>query len=228
MFRPPTLRVVIALTAALALLATVAVPSAVGRRPPAGPKSCADYRQVVLARCSPLVLVDNMPGDDYNKTGRRMATSPGWYPYDQDEAQAVSTGSENVLLDSLELPLEFLAGTNALDVSLLRERSRIPLPGFEPDETAVVEHWLIVNQVPSVDRGGIVHVASVLHPKLLAGTRYWVYISVPQPASGIAWYSGSLQSGEQVWIAERNTETGFVWSVADTIGGFGLRVTVLH
>ena len=59
---------------------------------------------------------------------------------------------------------------------------------------AVVEYWRLTNVVTPMlgVTGNVVRIPSTAHPKLLTGKRYWVYISVPQPASAIAWLSYGL------------------------------------
>ncbi len=100
---------------------------------------------------------------------------------------------------------------------------------YEPDDSAVLEHWLRSNRVSSRlgAVGNIVHMASMSHPRLVADRRYRVYISVPQPASAIAWMClmpGFVGSG---YFAERNSALGFQWSTFAQ-PSFSLRVTALR
>jgi hypothetical protein len=185
------------------------------------------------------VLCDTMPGNNYYANGIRSATTPGWLGQneDQDEAEGflVST-RRDVRLSSLDLALWFESGVNTLNVYLVKEQPRTDSPAsdflFEPNVNAVVERWTLRNAVPNIldTTGNVVHIRSAKHPLLRAGVRYWVYISVPGPASAIAWISRSTDyeaSGGVGWFAERNSAIGFRWS-AFAQPGFAMRVTARH
>src|SRR3954454_20089039 len=75
------------------------------------PKSCADARKVKLKHCSSFVLLDTMPGDIVH-TGSLIgtATADNGVLVDNDVAAGFQLGTENVLLQSLTLPLGYLLG----------------------------------------------------------------------------------------------------------------------
>jgi len=161
------------------------------------------------------------------------AEGSGAFGLNEDqEAEGFRIGRRNALLQSLHLALWFRTGVNALDVKLLNERTKdeaSPGEPYEPDEGSVLESWRLTNRVTSrlAASGNVLRLDSALHPKLLAGKRYWVYISVPGDASAIAWLSSGVDYTGLGWFSERNSAIGFEWRTA-AIPGFALRVRGLR
>ncbi|MEO5837893.1 MAG: hypothetical protein ABIQ73_01375 [Acidimicrobiales bacterium] len=174
-----------------------------------------------------------MPNNEYYTGGSQSATGPAFLGLGekQDEAAGFlvpSTG--DVLLGSFDLALWWRGGANELDVYLVAERQRTPTNGtepYEPDDTAVVERWRLTN-IPTqlAATGNVVHVESAVHPRITANTRNWVYISVPQDDSAVAWMSSQLGYDGPGWRAERNSVIGFEWKVFANAGP-ALRITAL-
>ena len=98
---------------------------------------------------------------------------------DEDYAGGFMTPEgEDVLLDSLELALIYVNGANKLDVFLVSESPTGSSGGepYHPNDADVLEHWYLDN-VLVAGNGRVERLTSVNHPKLLKGTRYWIYIS---------------------------------------------------
>ena len=158
------------------------------------------HEAVQLQKCTPFVLADSMPGRrSPTENGVRFATTPGAFgrQEDQDEAAGFATPNDHdVLLDRLDLPLWFQSGVNSLDVFPVARRGT-----STPD--ADQRHVGL-----RARRRSRVGALAALRPRLVRGRghgqrgshrlgdssavcspcrRYWVYISVPEPASAIAW-----------------------------------------
>jgi hypothetical protein len=206
-----------------------------GRRGPQGPPG--EPAPPLICRCRSFVLADSMPNGEYSNSSSQSATSPGAFGLDEDQDEtagfAVSTPGD-VLLESIEMALWYRTGVNSLDVYLVDDRPTGPgspstFP-FEPDDTSVLEHWTVTNQVSGSlgPTGNIVHIESSLHSKLFAGERYWVYISVPGEASSIAWLFGGPDRSREGFDGERNSQyLDFQWRTSAD-NRFGMRVTVLR
>ena len=197
-------------------------------------RSCADARHILLRKCDSVVIADSMPGNDYYEHGSRSATSPEFLGLDEDQDEAAGfliPSDGNVLLSSLDLALWYRGGSNSLDVYLVEERPRVAgtTEAYEPNDQAIIEHWRLSGVVPASlgATGNVVHIDSAMHPKLLAGNRYWVYISVPESDSAIGWLSHGLEYGGPGWFAERNSAIGFQWATFAQ-PGFSMRVTALR
>jgi hypothetical protein len=171
-----------------------------------GPPSCADAKKVRLDKCSPVVVFDSMPGDVFNSPGGNGTSSGGnGGLVDNDVAAGFAVRlPQNVLLDSIDLPLSWFLGANQLDVYLVAEKARdagVAEP-YAPDDSVVLEQWYL----EGISGGGVYtvyHLPSVQHPKLYSGVRYWVFISAHTPIAYIQWPTTSNYTGEG-WFAERN------------------------
>jgi hypothetical protein len=193
-------------------------------------KSCADAKKIKIEKCSTVVLLDTMPGDDLNGGGRGTSTPVDGVLEDNDLAVAFEVGlGQDVLLHSIDLPLMTLYGVNQADVYLVGEKARATEHGGEfyaPDDSVVLEHWYLEN-VPSSYI--IFKLESSLHPKLLAGERYWVYLGAHVPIAYIGWPIGSSNYTGGSWLAERNSVyPDWITLYSSSGPGHAVRVTALQ
>jgi hypothetical protein len=196
---------------------------------PESPKSCADAPKIKIKHCSSFVLLDTMPGDIvYTGALTGTSTADNGASVDNDVAAGFQLGTQNVLLQSLTLPLGFLFGINQADVYLVQEKQRATTNGgaaYAPDDSAVLEHWYLDSVGPGPE---IEQLQSVLNPKLLAGSRYWVYLDAHVAVSYIGWYGAVSGYTGSNWKAERNVAYPDWLTLSFSGPGLGLRITALH
>jgi hypothetical protein len=118
------------------------------------PNSCADAKKIKIKHCSPLVLWDTMPLGGIDTGGWSGTARPvNGTLMDNDAAAGFLTGTENVLLGSVQLPLGFISGVNQADFYLVGDRVRDPSgcgqfycgEPMAPDDSVVLEHWPVDN-----------------------------------------------------------------------------------
>lgn len=118
------------------------------------------------------------PGDSYNTTtGYTIGLSPHFY--DQGN-QFVIGGTQSYFLDTIEVAIGLLSGTNEVDFWLMSDA------GDEPG--TIIESFNFVGQMGNFGEYNLLLVGtSVLNPVLTPGTKYWLIASAPQSDTWAAW-----------------------------------------
>ncbi len=149
------------------------------------------------------------PGDTYD-------TSTGWGIGDSvmevDTANQFSfTGSKPYFLDTVELAVALVSGTNELDVWLMSDAAGEP--------GGIIEAFNFVGIMKPFGQDNPLLVGhSILHPVLSPGIDYWLVASAPDSDTVAGWnFSSPAVSGT---VAQRSG-TG-LWAVASdgTLGAF--------
>ncbi|UCG59886.1 MAG: hypothetical protein JSU70_10270 [Phycisphaerales bacterium] len=116
------------------------------------------------------------PGDSYSHTwGYTIGTATD---YDQGN-QFVIGGGTPYNLDTIEVAVGLVTGTNQLDVWLMDDA------GGQPG--AIIESFHFVDAMGSFAASPLVLGNSALHPLLTPGTKYWLIASVPIAGTHAAW-----------------------------------------
>ena len=223
-------RLRLATVAAVALFCGTLVTASALAKP--APQSCADAKRINLRKCTSFVVYDSMPGGDYYTGGVALTagSTGGVIGIEDPAAGFMAPVSENVLLDSLELPLIYLSGANKLDVFLVGESPTGSSGGepYYPNDADVLEHWYLDN-VLVAGNGRVERLTSTVHPKLLKGLRYWVYISAREPIAFLGWFAGSLSyTGPGWWSVRGGSYPNWFTSFRESGAARAIRVTALH
>jgi hypothetical protein len=117
-------------------------------------------------------------GDSYNTMmGYTIGLSPNFY--DQGN-QFVIDGTQSYLLDTIEVAIGLISGTNEVDVWLMSD------VGDEPG--AIIESFNFAGQMGDFGEYNPLLVGtSVLNPVLTPGTKYWLIASAPQSDTWASW-----------------------------------------
>ena len=154
------------------------------------------------------VIFDNFgPGDTYNTgAGGTITSSGSTVGIDFDQGNAFTPIGSDYRLDTIELAMWLVSGTNALDVWLMSDSSGKP--------GAVIEAFNFLGVMQSAP-GSVLLANSLLNPHLLAGTQYWLVASTPGPDTWAAWnWNSTGDTGPNASRAD-----GGSWNVTNTTGG---------
>jgi hypothetical protein len=154
------------------------------------------------------------PGDTYNTSvGYTIGISP--YEYEQGNSFSFSVAAP-YYLDTIELAVGHVSGTNEIDVWLMSDAAGEP--------GAIIEAFNFTNLGAFGDNNPLLVGTSVLRPVLTPGTDYWLIASAPNSDTWAAWnYSSPAVSGSH---AVR--EGAGPWSVStDTMAAFRVEGTVI-
>lgn len=178
-------------------------------------------RSYLAASHGSIILVDRFDGqDNFSHSSSRSATTPpqGNPPGRQELAVAfIQPMAFGVRLESLVLALSNLGGSGrTAHVALLGDKNG------EPNDNVLLEHFTVL-----VDGQPRPHeLLSQSGPRLEAGARYWMRLSVDDPNSNVAWWSAPP---DFMPLSETFAERFDIqpWRVATSSGGPGhaLRVT---
>lgn len=111
---------------------------------------------------------------------------------------------ETMDLGEIDLPLAYVAGTNAVTVSI---QSGAGVP------TTILESFTLAAPLTA----SLVNITSVTHPQLVAGTKYWVVVSITGDAS-VRWFVDPFsprgvslqQEGVNTWFESSGSTKGSV------------------
>jgi hypothetical protein len=154
------------------------------------------------------------PGDTYNTSvGYAIGVSP--YEYEQGNSFAFSVAAP-YYLDTIELAVGHVSGTNEIDVWLMSDAAGEP--------GAIIEAFNFTNLGAFGDNNPLLVGTSVLRPVLTPGTYYWLIASAPNSDTWAAWnYSSPAVSGSRAY-----REGAGPWSVStDTMAAFRVEGTVI-
>ena len=169
---------------------------------PSGGLTCDDERRIndaipafeLREECGLLTVVSGLAEDgSFNNTASNFVESApfGNPPGDHDVAFGFEvTGDTDFVLERVDIAVEsWTAGSGPLDVFLVPRRAVPANPNLttEPDMANVLESWSLTAAELVVQGGQFV---SVNGPILEAGGRYWIVLSVTEPASRYRWWSG--------------------------------------
>jgi hypothetical protein len=119
------------------------------------------------SEASPIVVYNNFgPGQTYNSTGAYSITGASIPRLGEGEEALAFTPATTVALVSVQLPLEYIQGTNSLIVSLR------PDVGGQPGTTPIESFTFTGLSATST----VVEGDSVLLPHLNVGVTYWIAV----------------------------------------------------
>src|SRR5262245_58886582 len=166
---------------------------------------------VPAARASTIVFSNLGPGNTYDCCiGLTISGGTSFVGTDFDQGSPFTPGA-SVALQSLEVALQYISGTNSVDVWLMSDVAGAP--------GAIHESFTAVN-LPSFGSSNnvLAVLTSVLNPVLLAATQYWVIAS----ANGDTWATFNDNVTGDTGLALR--ANGGAWNVTPNPAG-AFRVT---
>jgi hypothetical protein len=210
-----------------------------------GHLTCDDERRINAAvptfeireECGLIVVATGLGEDGSASTSGSsfVESAPfGNPPGDHDVAYRFEVvSSVNVSLEYIDLAVTARgSGSGPLDIYLVNEQ---PAPqnqnlSSEPDMLSILEQWQRTPQQLLIHGARL---PSTMGPELAAGERYWLVLSVTEPASRYQWFSGVVDAMPGNARAERydftvSDQPPGTWIGADATGGSpGLRVVGL-
>jgi hypothetical protein len=157
------------------------------------------------------VIFNNFgPGDSYNPTtGQAIGGTTN-----QDIGDRFDAIGASYTLDRVVLPLGFINGVNALDVSFMTSVGGVP--------GTVIETWHVTNLPPFFQNNPPLVLDSVLHPLLAEGQPYYVAAFAPAGAgTNASWAVNSIGARGPLAIGHNG---GGWFVIEDFLGEGALRV----
>lgn len=156
-------------------------------------------------------------GDSYSDTwGYTIGTNNTGFLYDYDQGnQFVIGGAISYNLDTIEVAIGLVEGTNQLDVWLMNDA------GGQPG--AIIESFHFVDAMGDFSASPLVLGTSVVRPLLTPGTKYWLIASTPVADTWAAWNGSepvviglrARRSGADPWVL--TTEAMAAFRVSGTV-----------